>query len=232
MCLVDRRDTFLLPVLPWSLEMRATGLWHFDFYAPYIRHNLSLWLGSLKGGIPLAVYSALMFSEWGFFFSEEGGLQVESFMLVLFFFDTNGASNSLRRLFWTWLLPVPSLDGRGVIDRSHPYVGMYYRVLDLDFLSIARRGGFFDVRGGGKGCGSVWGVYNIWNCRGLSMGGFNQLRRVDTTLVLVNEDHDPLSWSDFLSPETFCVDGSFDSDNVGSEVGTVGTWSSSDSGSE
>jgi len=231
MCIViDGRDIVSLPVefrQPVWQTMTPHGRRNFVFYLPNIRNNVSIWLASLKGGIPLPVYSTLMNSEWEDFSIPSHGLRLGVFMIILYFFEVNQAPVELRRQFWCWIMPRPLFNDGSMADPSHPYIQVFFDMCKLDPFLMFSCGAFHDVNGSRQMAynGTVWRAYNIWGCNGFGLP-IPQIRHVDTVFRLIDGNGNILSWRGRLAPETVATgteeteggndDASTDSDTVAS----------------
>jgi hypothetical protein len=140
----------------------------FTINAPLVRRSLQAWIESLNGVIPVFIQSILFHSDWEIF-GGLGDLDISIFMLILHFFETNKAPTYLRRLFWSWILPIPIFDSLGFVSNNNPYITLYKKIsTELNIDIISNQGAFYDVRQAfhNKPDG-LWLAFNVWGCRGI-----------------------------------------------------------------
>lgn len=139
--------------------------------APHVRSVLHGWFSSLDGPIPVSVFDLVMYSDWDWFVTG-GALNLSNFILILLFLETNRAPADIRRLFWVWILPIPTFDRLGMVSIDHPYVIFYWYAVRVDAEFLVAAGGCFDVARGSNilvfSESTLWQTWNVWNCRGWS----------------------------------------------------------------
>ena len=150
-------------------EFQLTQRREFILYANHVRFFFQLWFDSMLGGIPVVIYKLIMRSDWDDFI-KFNALDISNVMLILCFLEVNQAPGYIRRLFWTWLLPIPVFDRHGFAHEGHPYIQLYQRAREtVDWNWVEFFGGYFNVSLGydvSPQSYEYWMIFNIWNCRG------------------------------------------------------------------
>lgn len=140
--------------------------------AALARSAINNWFVTLNGGIPLHIFTLLMFSDYETFVSPLiNGLKVGNFISILYFFEANDAPVSVRKIFWRWVFGEPVVADGELLPSDHPYLYPYNLLAmasrNSSYMPYFRRvGAFLNVETGVNQLIPLWAAYNVWGARG------------------------------------------------------------------